>query len=80
MKCLEHLKGKTVEVELVHKIYGKQIAHIEDFQPREEKDTIGFCYNGTHIYLFCNEIETAIIENDYCIFEGKTQTIKIKRC
>lgn len=80
MKCLEHLRGKTVEVELVHKIYGKQTTYIKDFQPREEKDTIGFSYNSTYIYLFYNEIETAIIENDHCVFEGKTQTIKIKAC
>lgn len=80
MKCLEHLSGKTVEVELVHKIYGRQTAQLENFQPHEEKDTIGFYNNGNYIYLFYNEIETAIIENDHCVFEGKMQTIKIKVC
>lgn len=78
MKNLRHLQGKSVEVELEHKIYGRQNVYIKEFQPIDDQDKIGFMYNNREIFMYRDEIISMSISKNLCKIDGKIQTIKIK--
>lgn len=73
-KNLYELIGKSVRIELKHKIFGSQRLHIKEFKPVVDESIIGFWAGSRIIYVNANEIvyetdDDGIIlrDNDLCI-------------
>ena len=75
---LKLFEGKTVKVNVSHKIYGGQQLKIRNFQPLCSDDKVGFTVEGRELFLYSSEIENVITNKNMLQIVGNIQTITIK--
>lgn len=67
--------GRTVKINISHKIYGRQNAIIRSFRPFYLDDRIGFMINNKEFYMRNDEIENIKIDKRTININGTTQDV-----
>ena len=76
---LKQFEGKTVKVNVCHKIYGNQQLKIRNFQPLCSDDKAGVVVDGREVFLYLSEIENVIMNKNTLQIIGDVRAITIQK-